>query len=93
MLSFMFQMLLYSMHAQHTVHGTKTVRKALGLLLYACFQGFGQTPEYLLQRRKEVKKAQEEYDNYVKERMREGAMKRLSGEERHNILQVIKCYF
>ncbi|KAK7118107.1 hypothetical protein R3I94_021823 [Phoxinus phoxinus] len=51
---------------------------------------YGQTPEYLLQRRQEVRKAQEEYDNYVKERMREGAMKQLSGEERHHILQALK---
>ncbi|CAM4721362.1 unnamed protein product [Leuciscus chuanchicus] len=48
---------------------------------------YGQTPEYLLQRREEVRKAQEEYDNYVKEHMR-GAMKEISAEERHHIIQV-----
>ncbi|XDV47121.1 hypothetical protein PO909_016828 [Leuciscus waleckii] len=51
---------------------------------------YGQTPEYLLQRREEVRKAQEEYDNYVKERLREGAMKQISAEERHHIIQALK---
>lgn len=85
MLSFMFQLLLYFMHTC-----CKNSKKSLRHVLYACSQDYGQTPEYLLQRREEVKKAQEEYDNYVKERMREGAMKQLSGEERRNILQVNK---
>uniref|UniRef100_A0A8C1K853 Enkurin, TRPC channel interacting protein n=1 Tax=Cyprinus carpio TaxID=7962 RepID=A0A8C1K853_CYPCA len=57
---------------------------------YVKKKDYGQTPEYLIQRREDVKKAQEEYDHYVKERMREGAMKQLSGEERHNILQALK---
>lgn len=55
-----------------------------------CCQDYGQTPEYLLQRREEVRKAQEEYNNYVKDSMKDGAMKQLSDAERHKILQVNK---
>uniref|UniRef100_A0A671L1S0 Enkurin-like n=1 Tax=Sinocyclocheilus anshuiensis TaxID=1608454 RepID=A0A671L1S0_9TELE len=36
----------------------------------ACSQDYGLTPEYLLQRREEVKKAQEEYDNYFREQVK-----------------------
>ncbi|XP_016403150.1 enkurin-like, partial [Sinocyclocheilus rhinocerous] len=75
----------------YTKKGDKQLLEKSGLIpKYIKKKDYGLTPEYLLQRREEVKKAQEEYDNYVKERMREGAMKQLSGEERHNILQVIK---
>ncbi|KAL2085696.1 hypothetical protein ACEWY4_019016 [Coilia grayii] len=51
---------------------------------------YGQTPEYLLQRQEEVKKAQEEYDNYVQECMKQGAMQQLSDQERKNILEGLK---
>ncbi|MCJ8729019.1 hypothetical protein PDJAM_G00011670, partial [Pangasius djambal] len=53
-------------------------------------QDYGQTPEYLSQRQEEVRRAQEEYDHYVKERMKEGAMKQLSEEERRDILDGLK---
>uniref|UniRef100_A0A8C1DTG7 Enkurin, TRPC channel interacting protein n=2 Tax=Cyprinus carpio TaxID=7962 RepID=A0A8C1DTG7_CYPCA len=75
----------------YTKKGDKQLLENSGLIpKYIKKKDYGQTPEYLLQRREEVRKAQEEYDNYVKERMREGAMKQLSGEERHNILQALK---
>nr|XP_015207455.1 PREDICTED: enkurin isoform X1 [Lepisosteus oculatus] len=51
---------------------------------------YGHTPEYLLQRKEEVRRAQEEYDEYVKERLRQGAMKQLSEEERETVLQGLK---
>uniref|UniRef100_A0A8C2FMA7 Enkurin, TRPC channel interacting protein n=1 Tax=Cyprinus carpio TaxID=7962 RepID=A0A8C2FMA7_CYPCA len=74
-----------------TKKGDKQLLENSGLVpKYVKKKDYGQTPEYLLQRREDVKKAQEEYDHYVKERMREGAMKQLSGEERHNILQALK---
>ncbi|KTG06455.1 hypothetical protein cypCar_00014547 [Cyprinus carpio] len=74
-----------------TKKGDKQLLENSGLVpKYVKKKDYGQTPEYLIQRREEVKKAQEEYDHYVKERMREGAMKQLSGEERHNILQALK---
>ncbi|XP_060779613.1 enkurin-like isoform X1 [Neoarius graeffei] len=51
---------------------------------------YGQTPEYLSQRQEEVRRAQEKYDHYVKEKMKEGAIKQFSEEERLNILHGLK---
>ena len=51
-------------------------------------QDYGETPQYLHQRREEVQRAQQEYDQYVSDRMKEGAMKMLSGEERISIMTV-----
>ncbi|MEE6466936.1 hypothetical protein FKM82_007093 [Ascaphus truei] len=51
---------------------------------------YGATPEYLVKRNEEVKRAQEEYDAYVKERLKMGAMKQLSDEERHSVLEGLK---
>ncbi|KAG9276782.1 enkurin-like [Astyanax mexicanus] len=51
---------------------------------------YGQTPEYLQQRREETRREQEEYNNCVKERMKQGAMKQLPEEERQQILQGLK---
>ncbi|XP_004716157.1 enkurin [Echinops telfairi] len=51
---------------------------------------YGATPEYICKRNQEVKKAQEEYDNYVQENLRKAAMKRLSDEEREAVLQGLK---
>ena len=43
---------------------------------------YGKTPEYLEKRKKEVEQAQIEYDAYIKERFRQGAMQQLSANER-----------
>lgn len=43
---------------------------------------FGKTPEYLEKRKKEIEQAQVEYDTYIRERFRQGAMKQLSEDER-----------
>uniref|UniRef100_G3TF32 Enkurin, TRPC channel interacting protein n=1 Tax=Loxodonta africana TaxID=9785 RepID=G3TF32_LOXAF len=51
---------------------------------------YGVTPGYICKRNEEVKKAQEEYDNYVQENLRKAAMKRLSDEEREAVLQGLK---
>ncbi|KAF6371657.1 enkurin, TRPC channel interacting protein [Rhinolophus ferrumequinum] len=51
---------------------------------------YGVTPKYICQRNEEVKKAQEEYDNYIQEKLRKAAMKRLSDEEREAVLQGLK---
>ena len=42
-------------------------------------------PKYIQQRQKEVAKAQEEYDRYIEETMRQGALLRISNEERYGI--------
>lgn len=52
------------------------------------YKGYGVTPDYIRKRNEEVKKAQEEYDNYIQENLKEAAMKRLSDEEREAVLQV-----
>ncbi|KAL2761406.1 enkurin isoform 2, partial [Daubentonia madagascariensis] len=51
---------------------------------------YGVTPEYICKRNEEVKKAQEEYDCYVQEKLKKAAMKRLSNEEREAVLQGLK---
>lgn len=80
---------------QHIYADTKSGDKQLlensGLVpKYIKKKDYGETPEYLLQRNEEARRAQEEYDSYVKERMRQGAMKQLSDEERQSILQGLK---
>ncbi|XP_066540095.1 enkurin [Hoplias malabaricus] len=74
-----------------TKHGDKQLLENSGLVpKYIKKKDYGQTPEYLQQMREEVRREQEEYDRYVKDRMREGAMKQLPEKERQNILQVLK---
>uniref|UniRef100_A0A6I8NC03 Enkurin, TRPC channel interacting protein n=1 Tax=Ornithorhynchus anatinus TaxID=9258 RepID=A0A6I8NC03_ORNAN len=51
---------------------------------------YGLTPEYIIKRNEEVRKAQEEYDAYVQESLRKAAMKRLTDEERETVLQGLK---
>jgi len=51
---------------------------------------FGKTPGYLSKRQEEMRRAQEEYDEYVAEHFRRGAMKQLSAEQRNEILQGLK---
>ncbi|XP_017559615.1 enkurin [Pygocentrus nattereri] len=74
-----------------TRHGDKQLLENSGLLpKYTKKKDYGQTPEYLQLRREEVQREQEEYDNYVKERLKEGAMRQLPEGERQNILQGLK---
>ncbi|NP_001187760.1 enkurin [Ictalurus punctatus] len=75
----------------HTKHGDKELLENSGLVpKYLKKQDYGQTPEYLSHRQEEVRGAQEEYDRYVKEKMKEGAMKQLSEKERLDILHGLK---
>ena len=53
-------------------------------------QDFGQTPGYLERRKEELSRAQEEYDAYVSDHFRRGAMKQLSENERDEILNGLK---
>jgi hypothetical protein len=43
---------------------------------------FGKIPDYLEKRKQEIEQAQIEYDAYIRERFRQGAMKQLSEHER-----------
>jgi len=51
---------------------------------------FGKTPEYLTRRKEEMTVAQQEYDAYLAEHFRRGAMKQLSEGERQDILRGLK---
>nr|XP_033787288.1 enkurin [Geotrypetes seraphini] len=51
---------------------------------------YGVNPKYLIRKQEEVKRAQEEYDAYVKERLKDGAMKQLSEKEREKVLLGLK---
>uniref|UniRef100_A0A8K9WUM8 Enkurin domain-containing protein n=1 Tax=Oncorhynchus mykiss TaxID=8022 RepID=A0A8K9WUM8_ONCMY len=74
-----------------TKTGDKQLLENSGLLpKYIKKKDFGKTPEYLQHRTEEVRRAQDEYDSFVKEHMRQGTMKQLSEDERNNILQGLK---
>ena len=44
---------------------------------------YGKTPAYLVKRKEDTEKAQQEYDDYVQESLKRGAMKCLSESERY----------
>ncbi|KXJ28319.1 enkurin [Exaiptasia diaphana] len=51
---------------------------------------YGRTPEYLERRKAEVERAQRDYEAYVQERMRQGAMRKITGSERQGIIDGLK---
>lgn len=51
---------------------------------------YGKTPVYLKKRQEEMTQAQADYDAYIAEHFRRGAMMRLSEHERHHILEGLK---
>ncbi|XP_020607842.1 enkurin-like [Orbicella faveolata] len=57
---------------------------------YVNKKDYGKTPAYLERRKAEVERAQMEYDAYVQERFRQGAMKNLTEEQRQDILDGLK---
>ncbi|XP_023679338.1 enkurin isoform X2 [Paramormyrops kingsleyae] len=74
-----------------TENGDKQLLESSGLVpKYVKKKDYGQAPEYLQQRRDEVRRAQQAYDDYIRERLREGAMKQVSEEERQAVLQGLK---
>lgn len=56
----------------------------------SCLQHYGEVPEYLRQRKEEEQRAQQEYDNFVKEQREQRAMKHLSDKEKQTALEVLK---
>lgn len=50
---------------------------------YTQKKDYGRTPEYLERRKAEVERAQRDYEEYVQERMRQGAMRKITGSERY----------
>ena len=53
-------------------------------------QDFGETPEYVEKRKEEMRRAQQEYDQYVADHFRKGAMQQLNESERNEILDGLK---
>ena len=74
-----------------TRRGDNNLLETSGLVpKYTHKNDYGKVPEYLQKRNEEVKRAQEEYDAYIRERMRQGAMKQLTDEERDDIISGLK---
>lgn len=59
-------------------------------LVYS-LQDFGEVPIYLTKRKEEVKRAQEEYDHYIAEHFKRGALRQLTEDERKAILDGLKA--
>lgn len=59
--------------------------------VYVHKKEFGEVPTYLVKRNEEVRKAQEEYDQYVLDRFKVGALRKLTGDERDAILDGLKA--
>ncbi|XP_075067332.1 enkurin [Mixophyes fleayi] len=74
------------------IKGDKHLLEASGLVpKYIKKKDYGSTPEYLVKRNEEVRRAQEEYDASVKERFKMGAMEQLSlQKERQSVLEGLK---
>ncbi|KAM4687341.1 enkurin [Discoglossus pictus] len=74
-----------------TKKGARHLLETSGLVpKYIKRKDYGSTPEYLVKRNEEAKRAQEEYDAYVKEHLKKGLMKQLSDEERQSVLEGLK---
>ncbi|KAI3355429.1 hypothetical protein L3Q82_018267 [Scortum barcoo] len=74
-----------------TSKGHKQLLENSGLVpKYIKKKHYGEVPEYLQQRNDEERRAQEQYDNFVKEQREQGAMKHLSDEERRAVLEGLK---
>lgn len=74
-----------------TKKGDKNLLEPSGLEpVFIHKKDYGSTPEYLTKRKEEVQRAQEEYNAYVAEHFRRGAMKQLTADERNGILSGLK---
>lgn len=56
-----------------------------------CLQDYGEVPKYLQQRNQEQQRAQEEFENFMKDHKEQGAMTSLSEERRQVVLEVSHC--
>ncbi|XP_032359837.1 enkurin isoform X1 [Etheostoma spectabile] len=74
-----------------TSKGHKQLLENSGLVpKYIKKKHYGEVPVYLQQRNEEEQRAQEEYNNYVKEQREQGAMSHLSDEDRLAVLEGLK---
>lgn len=66
-----------------TRHGATHALEPSGLTpKYLSKKDYGKTPVYLQKRKEDVERAQQEYEEYVQESLKRGAMKCLSESER-----------
>lgn len=54
------------------------------------FQEYGEVPVYITRRKEELNRAKDEYDQYVAEQFRQGALKQLTELEHKTILDGLK---
>ena len=73
-------------HSMHSLYTCMYIAKCAFFIL----QEFGEVPTYLTKRKEEIKRAQEEYDQYIAEHFRRGALRQLTEEERAAILDGLK---
>lgn len=74
-----------------TRRGDKNLLEPSGLEpVYVHRKDYGETPKYLEKRKDEMRRAQEEYDAYIAEHFRRGAMRHLTADERQAIIQGLK---
>lgn len=74
-----------------TRNGDNSLLDPSGLVpKYTKKNDYGEVPDYLKKRNAEVRRAQEEYDAYIQERMKQGAMKQLTFDEREEIINGLK---
>lgn len=74
-----------------TRRGDNNLLDASGLVpKYIKKEEYGKVPEYLTKRNEEFLRAQEEYNAYIQERRKQGAMKQLSEDERQDIISGLK---
>jgi hypothetical protein len=58
--------------------------------VYIHKKNYGETPEYVAKRKEEMQKAQDEYDAYVAEHFKRGAMRQLTNDERQTLIDGLK---
>lgn len=55
-------------------------------------QDYGAVPKYLQQRHQEQQRAQQDFEDFVKDSREQGAMINLSEERRQAVLEVPRCW-
>lgn len=74
-----------------TRHGSKFPLYPSGLApVYIKKKDFGNTPSYIVQRKEQSEKAKEEYDAYMAEYFKKGALRTMNESERDAILEGLK---
>lgn len=70
-------------------HKNDLIRSGL-VPVYTLKEDFGEVPEYLVQRKRETKEAQDRYDEYVAEELRARALEQIDDNSRAELLRGLK---